>query len=220
MPMSSALATTAPLKFQPPPSTDLPDIQSPHSFFLFQTTMTAPEVSHGRGGAGNINPDDTQYVDGEIVRAGTPGSQGAGAFSTGRGGTFVLSTSGDHPGGVHCISCAADTAPIEGLSARNTSKQGKDCCATSVSARGGGNIGDKGIDPTTRKDEDLVPEAAVRPSEDEDVHTGRGGAGNVHLGPEHKKKRVIDGVQHDEASTAHSSVADKLKHKVLGVFKK
>ncbi|KAK9774909.1 hypothetical protein SCAR479_08464 [Seiridium cardinale] len=170
MPMPSALATAAPLKFQPPPSTDLPDIQSPHSFFLFQNTMTAPEVSHGRGGAGNINPDDTQYVDGEIVRAGTPGSQGAGAFSTGRGGE--------------------------------------------------GNIGDKGIDPTTRKDEDLVPEAAIRPSEDEDVHTGRGGAGNIHLGPEHKKKRVMDGVQHEEASTTHSSVADKLKHKVLGVFKK
>lgn len=52
--------------------------------------MAAPEVSHGRGGAGNINPDDTKYIDGEIVRAGTPGSQGAGAFSTGRGGKSKL----------------------------------------------------------------------------------------------------------------------------------
>ncbi|GKT42374.1 uncharacterized protein ColSpa_02555 [Colletotrichum spaethianum] len=31
--------------------------------------MTA-EVSHGRGGAGNMAADDTQYVDGEVVRAG------------------------------------------------------------------------------------------------------------------------------------------------------
>ncbi|KAI5867085.1 hypothetical protein GGS23DRAFT_593816 [Durotheca rogersii] len=46
----------------------------------------APEVSHGRGGAGNINPDDTKYVDGEIVRLGQVGSHGDGAFSTGRGG--------------------------------------------------------------------------------------------------------------------------------------
>ena len=44
------------------------------------------EVSHGRGGAGNIKPDDTKYVDGEIVREGVAGSHGDGAFSTGRGG--------------------------------------------------------------------------------------------------------------------------------------
>ncbi|KXJ85969.1 hypothetical protein Micbo1qcDRAFT_168966 [Microdochium bolleyi] len=44
------------------------------------------EVSHGRGGAGNINPDDTTYVDGEIVRQGVEGTHGDGAFSTGRGG--------------------------------------------------------------------------------------------------------------------------------------
>ena len=46
----------------------------------------APEVSHGRGGAGNINPDDTPYVDGEVVRVGVEGSHDDGAFSTGRGG--------------------------------------------------------------------------------------------------------------------------------------
>jgi len=49
--------------------------------------MATPEVSHGRGGAGNINPDDTKYVDGEVVRVGAEGSHGDGAFSTGRGGT-------------------------------------------------------------------------------------------------------------------------------------
>ncbi|KAI3527996.1 hypothetical protein CPAR01_09720 [Colletotrichum paranaense] len=47
--------------------------------------MTA-EVSHGRGGAGNMAVDDTQYVDGEVVRTGPEGSQGTGAFSAGRGG--------------------------------------------------------------------------------------------------------------------------------------
>lgn len=46
----------------------------------------APEVSHGRGGAGNIVKDDTQYVDGEIVRAGVVGSHDDGPYSTGRGG--------------------------------------------------------------------------------------------------------------------------------------
>lgn len=50
------------------------------------TEMAGPEVSHGRGGAGNINPDDTQYVDGEVVRVGVEGSHEDGAFSTGRGG--------------------------------------------------------------------------------------------------------------------------------------
>jgi len=45
--------------------------------------MTTP-VSHGRGGQGNIAPDSTKYVDGEIVRQGVEG--GDGAFSAGRGG--------------------------------------------------------------------------------------------------------------------------------------
>lgn len=48
--------------------------------------MAAPEVSHGRGGAGNINPDSTKYVDGEITRTGVEGTHEDGAYSTGRGG--------------------------------------------------------------------------------------------------------------------------------------
>lgn len=48
----------------------------------------AAEVSHGRGGAGNIEPDETKYVDGEVVRSGEVGSHGDGAFSAGRGGEF------------------------------------------------------------------------------------------------------------------------------------
>ena len=50
----------------------------------------ATEVSHGRGGAGNIDVDDTKYVDGEVVRTGVVGSHGDGAFSAGRGGAFTL----------------------------------------------------------------------------------------------------------------------------------
>jgi len=52
------------------------------------------EVSHGRGGAGNIGPDSTQYVDGEIVREGVVGEHGDGAFSTGRGGAANIGSPG------------------------------------------------------------------------------------------------------------------------------
>ncbi|KAK6505436.1 hypothetical protein TWF481_007338 [Arthrobotrys musiformis] len=38
--------------------------------------------SHGRGGAGNIAPDTTEYVDGGIVRTAAP----SGTYSSGRGG--------------------------------------------------------------------------------------------------------------------------------------
>ncbi|KAH8905315.1 hypothetical protein BR93DRAFT_929563 [Coniochaeta sp. PMI_546] len=125
-----------------------------------------PEVSHGRGGAGNIAADDTPYVDGEVVRAGPEGSHADGAFSTGRGGAA--------------------------------------------------NIGDPGRASTSRKDQDIIPEAAVRPSsENTDYHTGRGGAGNEHLAPgkEHAT-RVADG------ATSPKGLADKLKHKLFGSFGK
>jgi hypothetical protein len=48
------------------------------------------EVSHGRGGAGNFKVDDTEYVDGEVVRTGVVGSHGDGAYSSGRGGKSLL----------------------------------------------------------------------------------------------------------------------------------
>lgn len=55
--------------------------------------VMAVEVSHGRGGACNIDEDDTKYVDGEVVRSGAEGSHGDGAFSSGRGGTsFIADT--------------------------------------------------------------------------------------------------------------------------------
>ncbi|EKD19318.1 uncharacterized protein L3040_009241 [Drepanopeziza brunnea f. sp. 'multigermtubi'] len=52
------------------------------------------EVSHGRGGAGNIGPDATAYTDGEIVREGVIGDHGDGAFSTGRGGAANIGSPG------------------------------------------------------------------------------------------------------------------------------
>ncbi|KAB5579883.1 hypothetical protein GE09DRAFT_1167584 [Coniochaeta sp. 2T2.1] len=130
------------------------------------------EVSHGRGGAGNIKPDDTPYGDGEVVRAGPEGSHADGAFSTGRGGAA--------------------------------------------------NIGDAGKTAPSRKDVDIVPETAMRPSsENTDYHTGRGGAGNEHLahhgdgapGKEHAT-RVADG------AVSPKGLADKLKQKAFGGFGK
>ncbi|WQF77667.1 hypothetical protein CDEST_02681 [Colletotrichum destructivum] len=58
--------------------------------------MTA-EVSHGRGGAGNMAADDTKYVDGEVVRAGPEGSHGTGAFSSGRGGAGNIADAKTQP---------------------------------------------------------------------------------------------------------------------------
>ncbi|OAL07361.1 hypothetical protein IQ06DRAFT_289093 [Phaeosphaeriaceae sp. SRC1lsM3a] len=47
---------------------------------------TTPIHSTGRGGAGNIGPDDHVYTDGGIVREGVQGQSADGEFSTGRGG--------------------------------------------------------------------------------------------------------------------------------------
>jgi len=117
--------------------------------------MASHEVSHGRGGAGNINPDDTKYVDGEVTRTGVEGTHQDGAFSTGRGGAANI-----------------------------------------------GDAGTKGV----RTDKEVVPEAAMRPSQEGNFHTGRGGAGNEH----HEK----------DVGGAPKGLADRLKHKIMGVFKK
>ncbi|KAH6604705.1 zinc-binding [Trichoderma cornu-damae] len=122
----------------------------------------ATEVSHGRGGAGNIEADETKYVDGEVVRSGVEGSHGDGAFSSGRGGA--------------------------------------------------GNISDIGTAASHRNDTDVVPEAAVRASQDsQGFHTGRGGAGNEHHAHEEAgaKPRPV----------APVGLADKLKMKLFGAFK-
>jgi len=62
-----------------------------------------------------------------------------------------------------------------------------------------------------RADKDIVPEAAVRPSQDTDYHTGRGGAGNEHLTPNSKKSAAANG----DAVTP-VGLADKLKYKIFG----
>ncbi|CEJ81724.1 hypothetical protein VHEMI01838 [[Torrubiella] hemipterigena] len=138
--------------------------------------MTA-EVSHGRGGAGNINPDETKYVDGEVVRTGVEGSHGDGAYSSGRGGA--------------------------------------------------GNIGDVGAPATQRKDRDLIPDVATRPSCDkQDFHTGRGGAGNEHSAHDHKngnghgkEAEVAAATVDTKKLESPTSLADKLKHKLFGALK-
>lgn len=53
--------------------------------------MSEAPVSHGRGGTGNIGPDDTQYVDGGIHREGDPATQGV-PYSTGRGGASNIAS--------------------------------------------------------------------------------------------------------------------------------
>ncbi|KAI9723149.1 MAG: hypothetical protein M1828_004252 [Chrysothrix sp. TS-e1954] len=51
--------------------------------------------STGRGGTGNIGPDDSVYTDGEIVREGPEGKSAAGSdFSTGRGGQGNIADEG------------------------------------------------------------------------------------------------------------------------------
>ncbi|KAJ6445680.1 Cystathionine beta-synthase [Purpureocillium lavendulum] len=130
--------------------------------------LMSAEVSHGRGGAGNINPDSTQYIDGEVVRSGIEGSHGDGAYSSGRGGA--------------------------------------------------GNIADVGTAASQRKDQDVIPDVAVRASHDtQDYHTGRGGAGNEHSAAEREKPPPAKSSAHGDAPI---SLADKLKEKLFGAFKK
>jgi hypothetical protein len=68
-----------------------------------------------------------------------------------------------------------------------------------------------------RADKDFVPEAAVRASQDTDYHTGRGGAGN-----EHVAKTGKEPAERGEGGkpVAPVGLADRLKHKIFGVFKK
>lgn len=67
---------------------------------------------------------------------------------------------------------------------------------------GAANVGSPGIKPTERHDKEVIPEVAMRPSQDE-AHVGRGGAGNVH---------------HAEGTTTPPhpvGLADKLKNKLF-----
>ena len=75
---------------------------------------------------------------------------------------------------------------------------------TNTFQRGGAaNIGSPGLPATKRSDNEIIPEHALRHSEDQDHHVGRGGAGNEeHV---HKKPEV----------KTHVGLADKLKMKLL-----
>lgn len=78
---------------------------------------------------------------------------------------------------------------------------------------GAANIGDAHKKGGARLDKEVVPEAAVRPSQDNsDYHVGRGGAGNEHIVNKDKAKEKKDLVP--------TGLADKLKNKIFGSFKK
>lgn len=81
---------------------------------------------------------------------------------------------------------------------------------------GAGNIGDVGTPTTDRKDADQVPVEAFRPSQDQEFHTGRGGAGNEYTAIDHEKKAAAKA----RSEGAPVSVADRLKGKLFGAFNK
>ncbi|UQC79820.1 uncharacterized protein CLUP02_05300 [Colletotrichum lupini] len=185
--------------------------QTPYIHTLHSNTMTA-EVSHGRGGAGNMAVDDTQYVDGEVVRTGPEGSQGTGAFSAGRGAHRLIT----QPAKRHRRNRPLGRCPAPNHA--HSPPHDVFSCA--------GNIGDAKKEPALRSDKDLVPEEAYRPSmEGQDYHVGRGGAGNA---VETEKSAAHKDIDHEKKAAAqaradgHSSVsvADKLKAKILAPFHK
>lgn len=61
-------------------------------------------------GAANIRPDDTPYVDGEIVREGPVGDQGDGPYSAGRGGAGNIATDGEPTTTPHDAEIIPETA--------------------------------------------------------------------------------------------------------------
>lgn len=76
-----------------------------------------------------------------------------------------------------------------------------------------------GTAPSQRKDQEHVPAAAIRASsEHQDFHTGRGGVGNEHTSLDRDRQTVPKtGAVNDGGSL---SLADRLKHKLFGAFKK
>lgn len=71
-----------------------------------------------------------------------------------------------------------------------------------------------------RTDKDVVPEAATRPAENEPFHVGRGGNANVHLAAEPGPTPAAADSASGPTASPGVSTADKLKNKLLGVFKK
>jgi hypothetical protein len=123
------------------------------------SSSSTPIHSTGRGGAGNIGPDETIYTDGDIVREGTPGASHHAEYSAGRGG--------------------AGMQPATPIPLRNPLPLSPHLTNLPPT----GNI----VQATSHApSNDSIPEPATRPigvaagAEYEDFHTGRGGQGNVH----------------------------------------
>ena len=94
--------------------------------------------------------------------------------------------------------------------------QDGDVSQLTMSASGAGNISDVGKRAGDRKDEIQIPDEAVRASQDQEYHTGRGGAGNEFSAIDHEKKAAAKARQEG----APMAVADKLKNKLFGGKKK
>ncbi|KAH0544189.1 hypothetical protein FGG08_001634 [Glutinoglossum americanum] len=82
--------------------------------------------------------------------------------------------------------------------------QGESADGAYSTGRGGAaNIAGSPHAKAARRSDEIIPEAALRPSQDE-YHVGRGGGGNVHHAGGDKK------------DFAHDGLADKLKRKLFG----
>ena len=71
-----------------------------------------------------------------------------------------------------------------------------------------------GSKSTERKDIDVVPDVAVRRSEESNRHTGRGGAGNEQFAVPPTKEEPVK--EEPAKHTTPVGLADKLKAKLFG----
>ena len=137
-------------------------------------------ISHGRGGAGNIDRDTNTYTDGSIVREGPLGDQGDGAYSSGVRLQSLIS--------FISLPSYLLSFPIFPPSHTIDNQEAKLTNSTRIQRGGAGNINSprvKAANPTNQPgDTDVVPETALRQTKPGDeysnYHTGRGGEGNVH----------------------------------------
>ncbi|KAI0842956.1 hypothetical protein F5Y06DRAFT_256528 [Hypoxylon sp. FL0890] len=156
--------------------------------------MTTPEVSHGRGGAGNITPDNTKYVDGEIVRAGPEGSHGDGAFSTGRGGAANIADADKPPSSMRAD---RDVVPEE------ATRPSTDNESFHVGRGGAANV-------------HLSAQDQQKHEEKHHDHDHQ----QPQPQPQHHGAKVLDSPTAPGAAKQHQGLADKLKQKIFHAFKK
>jgi len=80
--------------------------------------------------------------------------------------------------------------------------EGEGGAAFSTGRGGAANIGSPGLKAVQRTDDEIIPDSAIRQSlEGQNVHVGRGGAGNV--------------LPTDDKVQMHRGLADKLKDKLF-----